>query len=285
MLFDCFLFFNEFELLDIRFGEYQEYIDYFVIGIGRLTFSRQLNPYYEEYDRIYTLARKHGIGRDRVILVDADFEDLYSSVTNTNQDVNWVVEKYRRIAMWYHIRPRMDIDDFALLGDVDEFMPIYILDDLKSNETIKQRLTTMPGLIWLQNHYYYFNCREKTSGCTWPGQVVLSKEQMQLNSFQTFRELRETNPNMFIQWGGGNHYSYLGGVDNIRQKIQSFSHQEYNTPNYTNEQNLCECITNAKDLFGRNNMVFEFIQPSEMKDAPKYLLDNLEQFKEFIYEN
>ena len=51
---------------------------------------------------------------------------------------------------------------------------------------------------------------------------------------------------------GGWHYSYLGGKKRIKNKIESFSHSEFNKKEFTNFNHIKECMNNNKDLFGRN---------------------------------
>ena len=57
--------------------------------------------------------------------------------------------------------------------------------------------------------------------------------------------------------------SYFGGIDFIRNKLQSFSHQEYNNIQYTNVDKISDSIKNGKDLFDRKE---EQITIVELRD-------------------
>lgn len=47
------------------------------------------------------------------------------------------------------------------------------------------------------------------------------------------------------------HGSYFEDIENIKRKLESFSHQELNTDSFKHHQHLADCIKNGKDLFAR----------------------------------
>ena len=56
------------------------------------------------------------------------------------------------------------------------------------------------------------------------------------------------------------HLTYFMSVDEIIKKVESFSHQEYNTKEILNPERLRELIKEGKDIFpGRieNNLFFQ----------------------------
>ena len=70
MIYDCFTFFNELDLLEIRLNILDEYTDYFVIGESYETFSGLKKPlyYYENRERFEKWNDK--IKRAKIILHD-----------------------------------------------------------------------------------------------------------------------------------------------------------------------------------------------------------------------
>ena len=50
----------------------------------------------------------------------------------------------------------------------------------------------------------------------------------------------------------GWHFSSLGGVQIIMEKIEAFAHDELNTPEFINKDEGFDKINNGIDLFGRN---------------------------------
>ena len=49
----------------------------------------------------------------------------------------------------------------------------------------------------------------------------------------------------------GWHFTYLGGFEMVKYKIQSFAHQEYNNEYYMNDKRLMNLIMDGMDIFER----------------------------------
>ena len=77
----------------------------------------------------------------------------------------------------------------------------------------------------------------------------------------------------------GWHFSFLKDPETIQKKINSYAHQEFNTPEFKDIKNIKERIENRVDLFNRNinyNVV-------ELDNSfPDYILKNKDKFKEWI---
>ena len=50
-IYDCFIFFNELDLLEIRLSELYNYVDYFVIVEANKTFKGKSKPFYFEENK------------------------------------------------------------------------------------------------------------------------------------------------------------------------------------------------------------------------------------------
>lgn len=57
------------------------------------------------------------------------------------------------------------------------------------------------------------------------------------------------------RFGGGWHGSYFMSIGDIQRKIDSFSHQEFNTAAITNFDHIKECLRNGSDIFHRDSFV------------------------------
>jgi len=69
---------------------------------------------------------------------------------------------------------------------------------------------------------------------------------------------------------GGWHFGYLGGIDQIIYKIESYSHQENNTPEYKDPENLKKQIANIK-----------YVEIDET--FPEYIRNNRKKLSKFIH--
>lgn len=73
---------------------------------------------------------------------------------------------------------------------------------------------------------------------------------MFLASQSSLSALRSTQTRYFIPDGGW-HCSYFGTPEFIQNKIQNFSHQEFNRTAYTNLDVIQRRMQNHMDLYGR----------------------------------
>src|SRR5687767_9061046 len=105
MLFDCFTFFNELELLEIRLHELSDVVDFFVLAESHTTFSgRPKSLYYEESKRRFSDYQ------DRIIhVVSSDLET----------DDAWAREEHQRNSLLHGLRNCLP-DDIVMVSDVDE---------------------------------------------------------------------------------------------------------------------------------------------------------------------
>ena len=80
----------------------------------------------------------------------------------------------------------------------------------------------------------------------------------------------------FFQWGG---QFFLKEPKDIAKKIQSYSHSEFNTTEFTNEKKIAERIKNRQDIFDRN---YKYEKVDLNNTFPKYILENLKKFENWI---
>jgi beta-1,4-mannosyl-glycoprotein beta-1,4-N-acetylglucosaminyltransferase len=99
---------------------------------------------------------------------------------------------------------------------------------------------------------------------------------------KTIDDIRQATEDEFKLSGNiienaGWHFSYLGGADQIRHKIESFSHQEYNN-DYV-KSNIKQFLESNNDVLGRNcNHQIVDIDDS----YPDFIINNVERLSKFI---
>jgi beta-1,4-mannosyl-glycoprotein beta-1,4-N-acetylglucosaminyltransferase len=99
--------------------------------------------------------------------------------------------------------------------------------------------------------------------------------------WQKFRKFTMKGLSVRFVEKGGWHFSYLGGVNAIIKKIESFAHNEYNKPEFKNPEKIKQLITSGEDLFGRG-FKYQFLNIDA--NFPEYLQKNKERYKQFIFE-
>ncbi|AMJ95888.1 hypothetical protein AVL56_17285 [Alteromonas stellipolaris] len=248
MIYDCFIYNNESELLEIRLEELENQVDKFVIVESNITFSGAKKNI--TLDTSSALYEKH---RDKIIHILVD---------NMPQNPNpWIKETYQRNAMLKGLNSAKP-NDIVIFSDADEIPRVDVIEKKISNRDI--------SLLEQDFYYYKFNLyRGKWSkACTslFKNFCVSPQEARTLFSAPIIKE-------------SGWHFSYLMDEIQISEKIESFSHQEFNTEENRDPALIKEKIEQRLDLFGRNKKM----EVTEFDNSfPDYLTKNREKFKRFI---
>ena len=250
-IYDGFIFFNELELLDIRLHELNEVVHRFVLVEATKTFSGKDKPlYFEENKSLF----KPFI--DKIIHVVVD--DL------PTHEGTWNAEYFQRrsIARGF---ANCDLNDWIILSDADEIP--------RASAIVKFQPSEGAQILSLLSCYYYVNCITT--------QPITSARILNYGYFlRKGRDAQKTRWKIFPQiHNAGWHFSYLGGVEKIQLKIDSFAHQELNLPKYNSREWLEKAIHSQKDLFKRE--IEWKIVPLD-STWPAYLLANQDKFAHFI---
>lgn len=288
MIYDCFTFFNELDLLEIRLNELDKHVDRFVLVEATLTFQGKPKPlhYAENKERFKDFHAKiiH-------VVVDQYPENIHENA--------WVIEKHQRNCIVNGLKDCRP-DDVIMISDVDEIpRPEKIREaaSLKGIRIFRQRM-----------FYYYLNCENATeigsNGYYWNGTLMIRYGDFK-GVIQDYREMSMLMLNKFtprlirrVYWklklfymfslrgkrirfihNGGWHFSYLGGVHMIIRKLEAFSHVEYNKPEYKDPARIEQAIANGEDIFGRG-FVYRFVKMNA--EWPVYIMKNLDRFSVYV---
>ena len=111
-----------------------------------------------------------------------------------------------------------------------------------------------------------------------------------LKSPQWLRNIKTSKPKFWkfykprqpqLIYEGGWHFSFLKEPERISKKIKSYSHSEYNKPEFTDVNKIKERIRNRIDIFDRD---FKYKKVDLDNTFPKYILENLSKYKNWIIE-
>lgn len=251
MIYDCFPFFDESMLLEIRLKELYSVIDKFVLVESLYTFSgRKKRLYYDEIKDNEIFAPF----KDKIIHIV--FNDLLESD-------RWAQEIAQRNAIIEGLSDAKP-NDIIIVSDIDEIIRSEVIEMLRDiNE---------PGRLIMKMYYYYFNCLTDDA---W-----IYPAFCRFRDYQTGHLLRNTGGNYHKNSiiNAGWHFSYLMPPDKIAEKLEAFAHAEYDTDYYKNLNRIKKCIDNNTDLFDRQRMKFSI----EPLDAPKCVMENRDKYKNFI---
>jgi len=268
MIYDCFTFRDELDILEIRLNVLNDVVDKFVICEADKTFTNQPKPYIflQNIDRFSKWIDK--ISYLPITLEDEglDFSKNDSSYTPTS--AAWQFEYQQRSALIYGLNEAQP-NDLILMGDLDEIPnPLDIKD------------YGFP-VVYAMDFFYYF-VNNKSIGPrdkTWLGTAQINGSY--LSKLENLQELRNIKNN-FHPIKSGWHLSYMGGKELIQTKIKSFSHTEYNQEKYYSDENINNSLLTGKDIFGREGMNFEIINLSSY--YPQNVIDTFKNYPSLIYE-
>lgn len=258
-IYDCFTFYNELDLLEIRLNELYEVVDKFVIVEANR--SHQNKP--KEY---LFLANKDRYLKflDKIIYVSVDGSNFC--------DDTWYNEKFQR----------SKIKEGLISADEDDIVFISDLDEIPSKEAVNFVVSKnlFPCCFWQVLHYYYLNTIVSQNGNELnSGTVAMTKSEF----FKNTNACRDPS----YKWANdvaqiknsGWHFSFLGNANNMFNKIQNYAHSEYN--NITEEESNNR-ISALKDPFERDD--FKIRIENNLSYLPNYVVENIEKYLKYIKE-
>lgn len=237
---DCFLFNDELELLSLRLAVLGASVERFVLVEATRTFTGHPKP-------LTYAAHKAQFGswQDRIThIIVAD--------TPTTTTDPWEREAWQR-------------NQIARgLGGLGNGVPLLIgdVDELPNPAALPAAGCELGFSVLLQTLYYYDAYTSRAE--PWQGTCICTASDVRRYGAEGVRRRRDQVPEIAR---GGWHFSYTGGPDAIRAKLNAFSHQELNTPDA--HANAEMRMSDGLDLFGRADV--SFCRSGRMDDVPPLL--------------
>ena len=287
-IYDCFSFYNEFDLLEIRLESLDHYVDYFVLTEAPVMFSGLSKPlYFEEHKNEARFKKfEHKIIHQILLDIPNDYVNLSSDGVEDELH-KIVIDKIIKSKDWpknhvpygrdsftkeSSLRPlvNVDEDDIIMYSDCDEIPSLeaiqHIIDNYDVNEVYN-----------LENvmYFYYFNI---LTNYKWYGTTISSFKLFKQNSICEARTHRQGTG--LTQ--GGYHLSYMGGKEKVLEKMDSSTEIGLYTLTVKNniQNNIDNCLSINHDIYGR---------PCKFKKVdinyynhPAHIVNNQEKFKEYI---
>lgn len=250
---------NEDLMLDIRLNTLSKYVDHFILVESMYDHQgnkKRLNFNFDNF-RNY---------KDKITyLVIEKFPENMSS---------WDRENYQRDYLINGLN-KADLDDYVLISDVDE------IPDLTKFELVKN----FKYSVFKQKMYYYkINLLNKTEPI-WYGSKICKKRFIKSPQWLRDQKIKKVPFWKFYKerWNvienGGWHFSFLMSAPEIKKKLDSYAHSEYNNKKFNNLDKINNAIHQKVDLFDRP-INFEKIRFDDT--FPEYIYNNKEKFKNWI---
>lgn len=279
MIYDCFTFFNELDVLELRLNTLDQVVDKFVLVEATKTHSNKNKELYFKKNK-----ERFSKFHDKIIHIVVD---EYPEVLNS-----WTIENHQRNCIAEAITNCLP-DDLILISDVDEIPRPELIAEQKFNNGV---------YCFIQDLNFFFLNYKDLKKIYWLGGTrALKYKLIKENQYEEklIRYNAETFPkylnkgftptkirlydNCHYIVNGGWHFSYLGGVDTVITKVEAFAHQELNTKEFLSRDRIENCLNSGDDVFRRPN--HRFISVPIDNTYPSYVQNNLEKYDKLIWNN
>ena len=260
MIYDCFIYFDEDVVTDIRFNVLNDYVDYFVVVESSNTHrgsKKKINFSIDNFKEF----------KDKIIYILVD--DL---PINTDP---WVLENFQRNCISRGIN-NCDENDIIIISDVDE---------IPNPETIKNFNLKNKFAIFKQKFFYYKLNLLSVNEPDWYGSRICLKRYLKspqwLRNFKSkkYPSWRIDKSKVHIIEDGGWHFSFLKSPENISKKLTSYAHKEFSGVEFSDINIIKKKVEKYEDLFDANK---KYKKVSLDSSFPEYILKNTKKFSNWI---
>ena len=267
-IYDCFSYWDEDLILELRLNILDKYVDYFVIVEGNKTWQNN-------YKKLRFDISKFSKFKHKIIYIPV--EDM------PDGDNPYLRENFQRNCIFRGLKNTTE-DDLIIISDLDE---------IPNPEVINNFQTQMRYAVFKQRHFYYkLNLASKKNPYWYGSRICIKKY---LKSPQWLRNLKfKKRPfwridkfrlNNIIEDGGW-HFCNLKNPEQLLYKYKNLC--ETNDP-YVFKEKIDEKFLDIKliekniklglDIIGRDESYYKI---EIDKSFPEFLTKNINKFKEFI---
>jgi beta-1,4-mannosyl-glycoprotein beta-1,4-N-acetylglucosaminyltransferase len=293
-IFDCFMYFDENLLLDLRLNILDKYVDYFVIVESnfnhkgeRKKLNFNINDYKNFENKIIYLIYDKISDNEEKILADDDYNSknvkyIFNAIHRENGQRNFLINGL----------DKADDDDIILISDLDEIPNLYNLDF----KNIKEKL------IFFNQEMFYYKFNLKLPNLNWVGTRSCKKKN--LKSPQWLRNIKSKkypfyrldlffsdNKYSDIKFinDGGWHFTNIKTAEQIKYKFESYLHHREFDIKPLSVSEIEQLIKNRTAIYdlnldkrsekiGHGSKLIKY----NIDNLPHYIKNNLEKYKKWI---
>ena len=234
-IYDCFQYFNEDHMVDLRMNILDPYVDFFVISESTKTHqghNKKINIDIKNFPQF----------KDKIKFLVADYDKKINFENHTGGES--IIEQHQRNYLINGLKDASP-DDLIILSDSDEIPDLSKIKNINRNKKF---------IAFSQKMFMYKLNLLNVEESGWIGSKITKKKN--ISSMQDLRNLKFKNyPFWRIDKGhlqiieGGGIFLFANSRSNIK-KIKSFSHGEFNN-SLLNENSIEEKILKNEDIFNR----------------------------------
>ena len=295
-IFDCFMYFDEDIVLDVRLNYLDKYVDKFIIIESKYNHKGEKRTPLFNIDKFkkfenkikYILTNKIPTGIENIKADDNKSEIYRKSIFNA-----WKRENLQRNQISEGLSDAQE-EDWVIISDLDE---IPNLSEIKLKNINDNFVFFKQDMM-----YYKFNLR--LENYIWVGSKACKMKN--LESPQWIRDIKDRkyswwrvdtyfskkkyNNILFVE-NGGWHFSYLKNPKDIEKKLKSYLHHIDYDLNPVGEKGIQEMINNKKTIYNikADQKENKFDGTNKLNKIninllPSYILENKDKLKDWIEE-
>ena len=293
-IFDCFMYFDEDLLLDLRLNYLDKFVDKFIIiecnynhkgEVKKPTFNKEKYKKFENKIE-YVLLKDQPKNIERINVKDTENEtsDKYilNAIKRENFQRNYIKNCLSEAAS----------NDWIIISDLDE---IPNLSNVKF-KNIKNKF------IFFKQDMMYYKFNLKLENCSWVGTKAC-----QMKNLESPQWLRNIKDRSYSWWrldtlfsknkyrnikfidDGGWHFSYLKTPEEIEKKLKSYLHHREYDLNPIGVDKIKKLVEQKKTIYNlkTDQRLNQFKSGNKLNKVdinllPKYILENKDKLKKWI---
>ena len=293
-IFDCFMYYNEDVILDVRLNQLNKFVDKFVVVES--TFNHR-----GQEKKLNFNINKFSAFKSKIEYIVLDSQPKNIEIINENDNENVKSNKYILNGYKRDHYQRNHISDGIKHADKNDIIIISDIDEIPNLEKINLNQIENNLILFNQKMCYYkFNLFQKNYN--WVGSRACKKKNLISPQW-----LRDVKPKKYAKWrvdtlfsinkytnitfvnDGGWHFSYLNTPELIEQKLKSYTHHREYDLNPIGVKNIEMRIQNKESVYNlstdkRGNQFSsgEKLEIMDLKDLPSYIRENKEKYSEWI---
>ena len=263
-IYDCFQYFDEDHIVDLRLNILDKYVDYFIISESTKTHQgkeKKINFNINNFPKF----------KNKIRFIIAEYNKNINFDNHTGGESP--IEQHQRNSLIKGIEGA-NPEDLIILSDSDEIPDLTKIREIEKNKRY---------IAFSQSMYMYKLNLQNLDESNWIGSKITKKKN--ITTMQNLRDLKFKNypfwrldkRNLQIIKGGW-HFSYLQNSQQILKKVRSFSHGEFNNKEL-NKELIEKKILKNEDIFGRG---FTLKKVKIDNTYPEYILKNKNKYLEWI---
>ena len=293
-IYDCFMFYDEKMILDLRLNCLNKHIDKFIIVESSFTHSG------EKRDLLFNI-NDYPNFKDKIIYIvleekPKDLFELSKSDTFDQENSKYILNALKRENLQRNTIEKgllsASPDDIVIISDVDEIPDLDKVDFNNKNNDI----------ILFKQKFYYYKFNLKLISFDWYGSKACKRKN--LISPQWLRNIKDKKypfwrldtifskkkySNISFIEQGGWHFSNMKTAEDIEKKMRTYLHHREYDVKPLGVDRIKEIIKNKKSVYNlKTDMKNEKIDGtqdlsiSNIKELPFYIQNNINKYKNWI---